>query len=280
VRTHVLAFRRSDLALLWDAFVAYGAGLHDPSVAPAGTLGARRGRLYLSTNTGLHACLDGRTGEMLWALRYRTPEEAPTPRLARAADQTMAPVSWYACPPAFSGDLVAFAPRDSYALDFVHLRPLRGTAPSYADAGRLRELEHRRPRLDAEAMTALWVLGGPRGTFLLAGQTAGREAAPLLQRDLDPAAAEGVPWRAALEESTVTGLPAAAAGAIFAATEKALYRVPFPGDGGARVLAALGAPPGDAAERPSPGNLTVAGGWVISAHEDGILAFGPPEAGK
>ena len=279
VRTHVLAFRRADLEPLWDAFVSYGSGIHISDVAPAGSLAHRHGRLYFTTQTGLEACLEARTGAVLWARRYRVPEMAPTPRLAGRPDQTMAPNLWHESPPVFSGDLVAFAPRDSYSVDFLHQRPLRGAEDpetgKVRGAGSVLEDELSRPRLDREAMTTLWVLPGRRGMFFLAGQTAGREAAPLVLRNLDPGATESIPWRGPVMEPTITGLPALAGDAIYAATEKALVRVPWSGrDGEIEVLATI--PPADPENpRPSPGNLVVLTDRILSVHDDGVMCFGP-----
>ena len=112
-----------------------------------------RGRLYFATHTGLQACLDASGGALLWARRYRNPEMAPTPRLGNRPDATMAPELWHHCPPATSGEFVAFAPRDSYTIDFLRRRPLPD--------GRLLMDECSRPRQDASAMTTLWVIGGP-----------------------------------------------------------------------------------------------------------------------
>jgi hypothetical protein len=265
VRTHVLAFRRDGLVPLWDAFVAYGSGVINSAIAPAGTLAHRHGRLYLATHTGLEACLDARTGALLFAHRYRTPEIAPTERLAPGPDRTLDPRLWYESPPVFSGNLVAFAPRDSYSVDFVLQRPARN--------GYVRDLEHQRSRHDVEDMNVGWVLGGPRGTFFLAGQVAGREAAPLVQRDLDPAREDPIPWRAALMEPEVAGLPVRAADGIYVATGKAIYRVLHPAPDAAERIAVL--PPRDPEDpRPSPGNLLVLPDRILSVHDDGVMCFG------
>jgi outer membrane protein assembly factor BamB len=275
VRTHVLAFRRDGLEPIWDAFVAYGMGIRRPEVAPAGSLAERHGRLYFATNTGLEACLDARTGAVLWAHRYRTPEAAQVPRLASTPDQTTTPPLWYESPPVFSGDLVAFAARDSYTIDFMYQRPLRGSGPGRWDAGYLRNEGFERPRQDTEAMTAGWILPGPAGTFFLAGQAAHREAAPLLQRDLATPREDPILWRAALEELQVVGLPVRAADALWAATDKAVYRVPFPASDAAERVAVFPASGRDAPV-PSPGNLLVLPDAVLSVHDDGIICFGPP----
>ncbi len=269
VRTHVLAFRRGDLGLLWDTFVAYGSGIRSSDVSPAGTLVHRHGRLYLATHTGLEACLDARTGGLLWAHRYRTPELAPTARLSTQVDRTMTPVLWNESPPVFSGGLVAFAPRDSYYIDFLFQRPLPATGAIRADHA------FSRPRRDNGDLTALWVLPGPAGKFFLAGQAAGSEEAPLLLRDLDPAAARQVPWRGPVMEFTVAGLPVRTADAVYLATEKAIYRVPYPGrDGEIETLAVI--PPFDPEKpRPSAGNLVVLPDRILSVADDGILCFGP-----
>jgi hypothetical protein len=279
VRTHVLAFRRADLEPLWDTFLAYGSGIHDADVAPPGSPALRHGRLYLATHTGLEACLEARTGAVLWARRYRTPELPPVLRLGNTPDLTMSPVLWHDCPPAFSGELVAFAPRDSYSIDFLSQRPMRrprsSESPEVDDNGRVLGLEHPRPRLDSAAMTALWVLSGPEGRFFLAGQSAGPEEPPLHLRDLRESVAEAVPWRGPVMESTVVGLPARTADAVYVATEKAIYRVPYPGgDGDVERLAAI--PPRDPEKpRPSPGNLVVLPDRVLSVSDDGILCWGP-----
>ncbi|NUN52001.1 MAG: hypothetical protein HUU06_04315 [Planctomycetaceae bacterium] len=268
VRTHLLCFRRRDLEPLWDAFLSYGSGIHVSDVAPAGSPVHRHGRIYVATHTGLEACVDARTGAVLWAHRYRTPEMAPTPRLANRADMTGAPVLWYECPPAFSGDRVAFAPRDSYFVEFLRQRPLPGS-------GRVLLEEHKRPRLDRSDLTALWVVGGPAGTFFLAGQSSGREEPPLHQRDVDPAADSQVPWRGPLLEPTVAGLPVRTRDSLYAITEKALYRIPWPGrDGEIEVLAAL--PPATPKEpRPRAGNLLVLPDAILSVSDEGILCFAP-----
>jgi hypothetical protein len=273
VRTHVLAFGRAGLEPAWDTFVAYGSGIRESDVAPAGSLAHRHGRLYFTTQTGLAACLDARTGAVLWAHRYRTPEMAPAARLMSTPDRTLDPVLWYESPPVFSGNLVAFAPRDSYSVEFVFQRPLRET-------GEIRRAEYERPRFDTEDMTVLWVLPGPSGMFFLAGKTsdqAVRSAAPLVLRDLgggDEGKGNPIPWRAALEENAVVGLPVRAADALYAATPKALYRVPFPGDGAAERLAVLPAPD-PSRPRPSPGNLVVLPDRILSVHDDGVMCFGP-----
>jgi hypothetical protein len=274
VRTHVIAFHRAGLEPAWDTFVAYGSGIHLSDVAPAGSIAQRHGRLYLATQTGLEACLEARTGAVLWAHRYRTPEMAPTPRLMPGPDGTMTPFLWYESPPVFSGDLVAFAPRDSYSIDFVYQRPVRGT-------GEIREMEHERPRRDLEDMHALWVLAGPGGRFFLAGMTARLEAAPLVLRDLRTRDEDGkpvndpIPWRGALMERTVTGLPVRAADGLYAATEKAVYFLPFPGPDGAVERIAVVPPPDADNPRPSTGNLLVLRDRILSVHNDGILCFGP-----
>ena len=269
VRTHLLCFRRSDLEPLWDTFLSYGSGIHASEVAPAGSPVHRHGRLYIATHTGLEACVDALTGSVLWAHRYRTPEMAEVPRLSMHADMTSAPVPWYECPPAFSGDLVAFAPRDSYHVEFLFQRPVPAT-------GRVRLDEMVRPRLDNAAMTTLWVLPGPAGKFFLAGQSSGPDEAPLCLRDLDGAAESQVPWRGPIMEPTVAGLPVRTRDALYLATEKAIYRVPYPGrDGEIEVLATL--PPLDPVDpRPRAGNLVVLPDAILSVADDGILCFAPP----
>ena len=275
VRTHVLAFRRDGLEPVWDTFVAYGSGPLASDVAPPGPLLLRRGRIYFSTHTGLHACLDAAGGAILWARRYPTPEMAPTPRLGNRPDATMSPEMWHHCPPAVSGEFVALAPRDSYWIDFLRRRPLPD--------GRLLMDACSRPRQDASAMTTLWLVAGPPGSFFLAGQTAGPEEVPLLLRVVDPALLDGpgeerreqVDWHAALQEPALAGLPARTADAIYAITPKALYRVPYPGkDGAVERLAAV--PIGTAEEPlPGPGNLVVLPDRVLSVSNGGILCFGP-----
>jgi outer membrane protein assembly factor BamB len=270
----VLAFRRDGLEPLWDTFVSYGIGIRRSDVAPAGSISERHGRLYFATHTGLEACLDARTGSVLWAHRYRTPEGPQVPRLASTPDQTLAASLWYESPPVFSGDLVAFAARDSYSLDFVHQRPRRGDPPGFADAGYLRNIGLERPRLDTEAMTVGWVLAGPGWTFFQAGQTASREAAPLVQRDLSPGSVNPILWRAALEELQVVGLPVRASDAIYAATDKAVYRVLFPSPDAVERIAVIPAPRLDD-PRPSPGNLLVLPDRILTVHDDGVMCFGP-----
>ncbi|HEU4395194.1 MAG TPA: hypothetical protein VFS92_06480, partial [Planctomycetota bacterium] len=274
VRTHVLAFRRGGLEPLWDTFVAYGSGHLASDVASPGPLVLCRGRLYFATHTGLQACLDASGGSLLWARRYRNPEMAPTPRLGNRPDATMAPELWHHCPPATSGEFVAFAPRDSYTIDFLRRRPLPD--------GRLLMDECSRPRQDASAMTTLWVVGGPAGTFFLAGQTAGPEEVPLVRRIVDEALLSGpgkeersqVDWHAALQEAALAGLPVRTEQAIYAITAKALYRVPFPGKDGAveRLAVVPAAAPGKSI--PSPGNLIVLPDRVLSVSDGGILCFG------
>jgi hypothetical protein len=271
VRSFLMCFRRSDLEPLWATFLCYAGGVQFSSVGPGGSPMEHHGRLYVTTNTGLNACVDARSGEILWARLYRVPEPpASASRFTATTDGMETPLLWPESPPVVSGGLVAFAPRNSYEIEFCLLRPhpLDGTVLA---SGRLR------PRLDRDDLTVLWVLPGPGESFFLAGK-AGPEGVPLLLRDLAAESREdGAPirWRGALMEDTVVGLPARTADAVYAVTDKALYRVPYPGkDGGIEILYTFDpALHGD----PAPGNLVIAGDRILSVSEEGILCFGPKE---
>jgi len=267
VRTHVLAFRRESLAPVWDTYLSYGSGLRGTGYAPAGSLAALHGRLYLATHTGVEACLDARTGAVLWARRYRTPRVASTTGgMDRVPIGSEEPQPWPESPPAFSGRWVAFAPRDSYRVDFLLQRP----DPA---SGQLCSDDLPRPRRDRADLTTLWVLPGPAGAFFLAGK-AGTEEAPLVLRTVRPDAESGILWRGAVMEPAVVGRPALAAGAVYVATEKAIYRVPYPvKDGEVERLAARPSALPDGAV-PTLGNLFVLPDAVISVSEDGVMCFG------
>jgi hypothetical protein len=85
-----------------------------------------------------------------------------------------------------------------------------------------------------------------------------------------------VSWRGAILEPSVAGLPVRTADAVILATEKALYRVPYPGrDGEVEVLAAIPRAGSKGEPLPAPGNLALHGDLVLSASNDGILCFGP-----
>jgi hypothetical protein len=181
----------------------------------------------------------------------------------------MEPLLWHESPVAFSGEFLAVAPRNSYFLDFLRQRPDPASGSVLLD-------DYSRPRRDGADMMTLWVVPGPPGTFFLAGQSGGPEEAPLMLRDLDPGAREAVRARYALMETAIAGLPAVADGALYAATGKALYRIPLGGrDGEVERLAAI--PVREEGEPlPSPGNLVVLPDRVLSVADDGILCFGPP----
>jgi hypothetical protein len=81
--------------------------------------------------------------------------------------------------------------------------------------------------------------------------------------------------RAPLQEPALAGLPVRTADAVYAVTDKALYRVPSPGrDGAVERLAAVPSEPGS--PHPRPGNLVVLADRVLSASDEGVLCFGRP----
>jgi hypothetical protein len=74
-------------------------------------------------------------------------------------------------------------------------------------------------------------------------------------------------------EGDVVGLPVRSPDGIYAATDKAIYRVPFPEPDAAERIAVV--PPANPDDpRPSPGNLLVLPDSVLSVHDDGVMCFG------
>jgi hypothetical protein len=138
-----------------------------------------------------------------------------------------------------------------------------------------------RPRHDSEDLTVHWVLPGPGGSFFQAGR-AGRLASPLVLRNLQSSSGDSqVTWRGAVMERDILGLPVRTAGALYAATAKAVYRIPYPGrDGEVERLAAIPRSGADGDPLPRPGNLLVLPDRILSVSNQGVLCFGPPREEK
>jgi outer membrane protein assembly factor BamB len=292
VETLVLAFDLSRgpgrLDPLWQTWVCEGSGTaapmwreryggFDTPLYPS-SVSTRNGIVYVSSNTGAVAAIDGETGEVLWIHTYEQAEQRPglDARAVRARQ------TWFPNPPILDHRFLYVAPLDSDRL-FVYFQmpDLRTGFVEHARFGR-DEIVH---GFDPE-----YLLGVRDGTVFLAGSTRTLGERPLFAVKSGPAFfateeregdAQRIQWRAEIEENAPRGRGVVAGDAIYFPTRKGIYRVD-PATGAVTRLVGRGDPriAELAAGAEVFGNLAVSGRWLVSASEERICLFGPAPAEK
>lgn len=265
-RTSVCIGRPEESGSRW--FSGFG------ETADASSVAVRNGIVYLCSNTGAVAALDGGTGEILWIHKYERTERAPDV-FARASRNLK---TWYPNPPMLDHRCLYVAPEDSdRLLVYFQLPDLR---TGYVVHGRF-------SRDDVGlGFEPRYLLGVRDGVVFLAGETRSRGERPLfavktepawLASDERPGDPQRILWRAEIEEDAPWGRGAVAGDAIYFPTKKGIYRVAVADGAVTKVV-----DPADealaklAGDRDVIGNLAVAGPWLVSASEKIAVLFGPP----
>lgn len=202
----------------------------EPLAAPA-AMAERWGRIYVASNTGAVACLDGADGASLWVQAY--------PRFGPPLRHAVAPAvqrTWKDVPVSVDGPYVWAAPRDAESLLQFRAMPrlarttlvqswrLQGGAGTATEQGAL--LSNVVPdEVVAVAGGVGWFSGRVPGVGIAGLVPAGSPLASLRMRP--PLAGE--PRRsyayAQIAESAPSGSPSAVPGAILFPTVKGIYRV-------------------------------------------------------
>jgi hypothetical protein len=274
----------------WSTSVSMGAGRKVGAFAEekmdASSVAVRNGVLYLCSNTGAIAALDAETGDILWIYAYETADF----RLGLYTREVVSPTTWFHNPVMMDHRYVYAAPVDSR---YLHILFQQFQRPDDA-----RTLDVAHDEFDAlkdvvYGFDPEYLVGAQDGVVFLAGSSRGGER-PLLAVKAGPAyygseEREGdqnrIVWRAQIEEDAPSGRGVLAGDALFFPTGKGIYRVEV-ADGRVTklvdpakipLLVALGKDRGD---RRIPGNLAVAGPWLVSASDRIVSLFGPPPEEK
>ncbi len=247
---------------------------------PSG-LAERFGRVYVCSNTGAVACLDGSDGRVRWIETY--PRLGPSPR-ATAAEAD--PVVWKYGPVRIDGDVLVVTPRDSEELLRFAARPL----PSRAM--RLDGLSARGSGTATEGGSTFGellpdeVVGVAGGVAYLSGHLPRLSTglprdppAPLVAVRIAVRGPGQRLWERAvpeIPELSSAGAPALARGALLFPTYKALYRVPLDAFGGApEELWRATLAPGVAQLPDRLGNVCTDGHVIWSVSGSRIAVFRP-----
>jgi len=283
VKTLVAAFDRAGgpgrLRPLWQTPVCLGGGQSgssfEPQVGPS-SVSTRNGIVYVCSNTGAVAALDGESGEILWIHTYEQAEQRPglDARTLRARQP------WLVNPPLLDHRFLYVTPLDADRL-FVYFQ-MPDLVTGYVEHARFGRDEI------VNGFDPEYLLGVRDGVVFLAGSTRTLGERPLFAVKTGPRffgsdARKGddrrILWRAEIEESAPRGRGVVAGDAIYFPTKKGIYRVD-PRDGSMVKLVGP-ADPGvrRRAEGKSVfGNLAVSGRWLVSASEELICLFGPTPA--
>jgi hypothetical protein len=253
----------------------------------ASSVAVRNGIVYLCSNTGGVAALDGETGEILWIHKYERLEKPPVDLFGQ---ETKKLETWFPSPPVLDHRYLYVAPVDSDALFVYFQRPDLRTG--FVSHGRF-------SRKDVGlGFEPRYLLGARDGVVFLAGETRNRAERPLFAVKAGPAFfrsedgpgdANRIVWRAEIEEDAPRGRGVIAGEHIYFPTEKGIYRIAT-ADGAVTRLVDPNDPtvrdrlpdPYDPDEReegrklPVIGNLAVSGPWLVSATEEFVTLFGPP----
>ncbi|MEN8151741.1 MAG: hypothetical protein ABFS86_18135, partial [Planctomycetota bacterium] len=264
VQTLVTAFDVSGgpgrLRPLWQTSVCAGGGeavaSYEPGVGPS-SVSTRNGIVYVCSNSGAVAALDGESGEILWIHTYEQAERRPG--LDARAIRARQP--WRTNPPILDHRFLYVAPLDADRLFVYFQMPDLATGfVTHARFGRDEVVNGFDPE---------YVLGVRDGVVFLAGSTRTLGERPLFAVKTGPrffgsAERKGderrILWRAEIEESSPRGRGVVAGDAIYFPTRKGIYRVDA-ADG--QMVKLVG--PGDpgiarlAKDRNVFGNLAVSG---------------------
>jgi len=280
VKTLVAAFDltggRNRLRPMWQTSVCLGGGqspaAFEPLVGPS-SVSTRNGIVYVCSNTGAVAALDGQAGEILWIHTYEQAEQRPglDARAVRARQP------WLTNPPVLDHRFLYVAPLDADRL-FVYFQ-MPDLETGYVEHARFGRDEV------VNGFDPEYLLGVRDGVVFLAGSTRTLGERPLFAVKTGPrffgttdrkGDEQRILWRAEIEESAPRGRGVVAGNAIYFPTKKGIYRVD-PADGS--IVKLVGpADPGIqrlAGGRHVFGNLAVSGRWLVSASEELICLFGP-----
>ncbi len=231
-----LRWRRHVLDGNWLSPVVFAARSVEESESPLALpsgLAERSGRIYVSSNTGAVACLDGTSGRPTWVETYS--RFGPT---ARYTIRESRPSTWKDTGVMVDGPVVRAAPKD--AEDLLEFRPV----PRRARSTRVRAWRfHGSSGTSSESGPLLLdlvpdeVIGIRDGVAYLSGEVAGLRVAGLvppgsplaslrLRADRDGDRRRRYAY-AQIPEAAPAGSPCMARDAVLFASSKALYRVPL-----------------------------------------------------